>query len=118
LQLTSDRWGKRIIGVTSGGSDTWDASLAELLKGKRVVVMPDADDAGAKFGEAVTKSLAALGIEFRVVTFDDVACKDVTDYLELHSAAELAERIGTDWVPVPLSVSDLNLGYEEEDIVI
>jgi hypothetical protein len=106
LLLTSLPRRKRIIGVTSGGSDTWDANLAELLKGKRVVVMPDADEPGAKFGEAVTKSLDALGIEYRVVTFEDVACKDVTDYLELHSACELAERIGTDWVHVPEPMLD------------
>jgi hypothetical protein len=91
-----------VIGTTSGGAESWNAGLAKLLRGKRVVLMPDADEAGAKFAADVKASLHAEGIEYRVVSFEDVGAKDVTDFLEAgHTAEELAQRIGTDWVDVP-----------------
>jgi len=91
-----------VIGTTSGGAESWNAELAKLLRGKRVVLMPDADEAGAKFAASVKASLEAEDIEYRVVSFDDVGAKDVTDFLEAgHTVEELAQRIGTDWVKVP-----------------
>jgi 5S rRNA maturation endonuclease (ribonuclease M5) len=91
-----------VIGTTSGGAGSWDANLAKELRGKKVVLMPDADEPGARFAADVKASLEAEGIEYRVVTFGDVGQKDVTDFLEAgHSVEELAERIGTDWIHVP-----------------
>ena len=90
------------VGTTSGGAESWDSQLAKHLRGKKVVLMPDADAAGAKFAADVKASLHAEGIEYRVVSFEDVGAKDVTDFLEAgHTAEELAQRIGTDWVDVP-----------------
>ncbi len=91
-----------MIGTTSGGAESWDASLAKQLVGYRVVVMPDADEPGKKFAENVKASLEAEGIEYRTVTFDDVGQKDVSDFLQAgHTAEELAQRIGGDWVQIP-----------------
>ena len=90
-----------VIGTTSGGAESWNAELAKLLRGKRVVLMPDADEAGAKFAASVQASLEAEDIEYRVVSFEDVGAKDVTDFLAGHTAEELAQRIGMDWVEVP-----------------
>ena len=92
------------IATTSGGATTWDASLAKELRGRRVTVMPDDDDAGAKYAEAVVSSLKAEGIEHRVVTFDGTGAKDVTEFLEGNSADELVRRIAAAWedaTPVP-----------------
>ncbi len=98
--------GGNMIGTTSGGAESWDASLAKLLKGKRVVVMPDADEAGAKYSADVRASLETEGIEYRIVTFADVGQKDVTDFLAAgHTKEELAVRIGTDWVNIPMEES-------------
>jgi DNA-binding MarR family transcriptional regulator len=91
-----------VIGMTSGGAGSWDASLAKLLRGKRVVLMPDADAPGARFAADVEASLKSEGIEYRVVTFADAGHKDITEFLEAgHTVKELAERIGTDWVEAP-----------------
>ncbi len=93
-----------LIGTTSGGAESWDASLAKLLHWKRVVLMPDADEAGANYAADVKASLEAEGIEYRVVSFEDVGAKDVTEFLEGgHTVEELAQRIGTDWVNIPES---------------
>jgi 5S rRNA maturation endonuclease (ribonuclease M5) len=93
--------GKRVIGVTSGGSESWDASLAGLLKDKHVVVLPDADEPGRKYRDAMTASFDAAGIAYRVVEFGDGLGKDVSEFLADHSAEELVERIGTDWAEAP-----------------
>src|SRR5260370_40040737 len=77
-----------VIGTTSGGAESWDASLAKHLRGKKVVLMPDADAAGAKFAAEVEASLKAEGIEYRVVSFADVVAKDVTDFLAVHTVEE------------------------------
>ncbi|MCL2659269.1 MAG: hypothetical protein FWD64_01940 [Acidobacteriaceae bacterium] len=89
-----------VIGVTSGGADTWNASLAGKLEYKRVVVMPDDDPAGERYRDAVVKSLEALGIEKRVVSFAGTGCKDVTAFVEKYGKQALIDRIGTDWVKV------------------
>ena len=85
-----------IVATTSGGSDSWLDKLANALSGKRVIVMPDADDAGLKYKEEVVASLEKRQIEHCVVTFDGL--KDVSGYLDAgHSETELAHRIADEW---------------------
>jgi hypothetical protein len=90
-----------VVGTTSGGSDSWHPSLARYLRQKRVVLMPDADDAGARFAAAVQQSLDADGIGYRIVTFGDAGAKDVTDFLAENRVEDLVRRIGIDWVRMP-----------------
>jgi 5S rRNA maturation endonuclease (ribonuclease M5) len=85
-----------IVATTSGGSDTWSDKLAERLCGKRVIVMPDSDDAGLEYKEEVVASLEKREIQHCVVTFDGF--KDVSEYLHAaHTATELAQRIAEEW---------------------
>jgi DNA-binding MarR family transcriptional regulator len=93
--------GGLVIGMTSGGAETWDASLAKHLRDKKVVVMPDNDDAGRRYAADVKASLEAEGIEYREVTFQDARVKDVTDYMADHKVEDLVRKIGTDWVRMP-----------------
>lgn len=90
-----------VVGVTSGGAESWEPQFAKSLHGKQVIVMPDADDPGQKFKAEVIASLQAEGIGYRVVTFDDVGENDVTDFLKQHSVENLVRRMGTDWVRMP-----------------
>ncbi len=60
--------------------------------------MPDHDEAGERYEEDVKASLDAEGIDYRVVKFGDVGCKDVSDFLLEHSVDDLAYRIGADFV--------------------
>jgi 5S rRNA maturation endonuclease (ribonuclease M5) len=85
-----------IVATTSGGSDTWSDKLAERLRGKRVIVMPDSDDAGLKYKEGVVASLGKRQIHHCVVTFDGF--KDVSEYLDAgHTETELAQHIAEQW---------------------
>ena len=86
----------QIVATTSGGSDTWLDKLAEHLRGKCVIVMPDSDNAGVKYKDEIVASLEKRQIQHCVVTFDGF--KDVSEYLDAaHTAAELARRIEDEW---------------------
>jgi hypothetical protein len=89
------------IGTTSGGSSSWDASLVKDLIGHRVVILPDDDDAGKQYADAIEESLKTEGIEYRRVSFSDTGAKDVTEYMENHSTEDLARLIGVDWIRMP-----------------
>ena len=88
------------MATTSGGADSWVDSLAQSLQHKRVIVMPDADEAGQKYAKQVVESLKKLNIEHRVITFNDVGAKDVSEFLDSgHTNDEILERTpGADWV--------------------
>jgi hypothetical protein len=104
LQIT-DTSGLNVIGTTSGGSDSWMPAFARYFTqdgvsafDQRVIVMPDADEAGLHWTETVTPSLAAEGIEYRVVSFADAGCKDLTEFMANHTVQELIVRCGDDWL--------------------
>jgi len=85
-----------MVATTSGGSYTWSDKLAERLRRKRVIVMPDSDDAGRKYKEEVVASLEQREIQHCVVTFDGF--KDVSEYLDAgHTETELEQRIADEW---------------------
>jgi DNA primase len=93
--------GGDVIATTSGGAESWHDQLADELRGKRIVLMPDDDEAGARFAENVAASLLQRGILYRTVTFGDVGAKDLSDFLALgRGREEVVERIGGDWVSV------------------
>jgi putative DNA primase/helicase len=91
LRLTVE--GGLVIGVTSGASHSWDASFAKHLRGKRVVVMPDADEPGMIYAEAVCDSLNAERIEYSVIGFKVAGAKDVSEFLLTHTSEQLNCRI-------------------------
>ncbi len=91
--------GGDVFSTTSGNSESWRDSLADDLTGKRVVLMPDADEAGERYRAEVEASLRTRGIEFRVVGFGDVGVKDVSEFVANGGTKQdLADRIGKDWV--------------------
>lgn len=93
--------GGDVIATTSGGAESWHDELADVLRGKRVILMPDDDEAGARYAENVAASLRQRGIELRTVSFHDASAKDLSDYMAAgHTKDELVERIGPDWVAV------------------
>jgi hypothetical protein len=90
--------GKHIVGTTTGGAETWKDRHADEFLGKRVIVMPDDDEAGRRYEAQILESLQRRGIESRVVRFGDVGAKDVTGFLADHSVTELLARLPADWV--------------------
>ena len=89
----------RPVTVTTpfGGANGWRFEYAEELRRKRVLVLPDSDQPGQRFCQAVEASLQKAGIEFRTVNFSEYG-NDVRDFLKDHTAEDLSEFIGSDWV--------------------
>jgi 5S rRNA maturation endonuclease (ribonuclease M5) len=91
-----------VVATTSGGAATWQDDFADKLKDKRVIILPDADDEGAKYAAAIAASLQARGIEYRQVDFANEGVKDVSDYLAAgFSIQSLVTKLGEDWILFP-----------------
>jgi len=75
------------------GAEKWRERYNEYLKGKRVVIIPDNDDAGRKHLAQVARSLVGAGIEARVVHMPD-GIKDVSDFAAtFKEESEATERL-------------------------
>ncbi len=87
--------------TTPGGAKSFTAEVAaravELLAGRHVVILPDADPDGLAFAEKVREALAPVCASLRVLELPGLAAgEDVYDWLERGGDAEdlvrLAER--------------------------
>ena len=81
----TDGQGNEIIGTTSGGAQSWKPEFGGLLKGKRVIFLPDDDEPGRQYRDTVLASLGEVGVTPIVVSFSGTGCKDLTEYLAKHS---------------------------------
>lgn len=87
----------RALGYAStcndGGAGKWrDSHTQQLVAAgvKRVVVIPDNDDAGRAHATRVVTSCRKAGLTATLVSLPDLSVKgDVTDYLQHHSKADL-----------------------------
>jgi 5S rRNA maturation endonuclease (ribonuclease M5) len=120
LGLTDSTATSRVIGVTSGGSSSWEPNLAKQLAGKRVIILPDDDAAGTAYANEIEESLKSENIEYRRANFAGTGCKDVSDYMKEHNEEELIRLIGINWLRMPSGkdVDDLNVVHDPEDIGI
>ena len=86
---------KGLCGVTCGGSGDWTPAAAPLFKDKRVVILQDNDDAGAKLSAAVTDGLK--GIARSVTTIIPCTTEkgaDVTDYFQNGGSIDALKDVG------------------------
>lgn len=93
----------------SGGSAGWRDELADPLKGAaEVIVWQDRDDAGAKWAAAVTESLKARGIPYKVVqSRTEGPTDDAWDHLAAGWRAEHAVPVEKPVDPVDALLSEL-----------
>jgi putative DNA primase/helicase len=76
------------------GAGRWRGEYAPYFAGKRVVVLPDNDEPGRQHAEAVARSVAKYAAGVRVVSLSGLPEKgDVSDYLDAHTAQDLAAEI-------------------------
>ena len=95
-----------VVATTSGNAESWADELADDLLGKKVVIMPDADEAGERYGAEIEASLKSRGIEYRIIGFNDAGSKDVSDFIASGgSKDDLVQRIGRDWVMADVASS-------------
>lgn len=80
-------------GTTSPmGADHWEKGHSEHLRGADVVVIPDADSSGAKYGQAIVDSTTEIAKSVRVIRLRD-AYPGLPDKGDI---TDLAELVGTD----------------------
>ena len=83
-----------IATTNAGGAGKWRPEYSELLRGRRVVVLPDNDEPGEKHAVAVAQSLAGIATEVRILRLPDLPRKgDVSDWLDANRTAEDLEQL-------------------------
>lgn len=91
--------------TNASGAEKWRDEYNEHLRGRRVVILPDNDEAGHKHAEKVAASLQGIAANVQIVMLPDVPEKsDVSDWLDAGGTVEQLQTIvaGTE----PLSSSD------------
>jgi len=78
-----------IATCNAGGAGKWTPDLAEYLRGRRVVVLPDNDQAGEDHAQQVARSLHGLAAQVRVLRLEGLPAKgDVSDWLAAGGTGE------------------------------
>ncbi|MBN8726845.1 MAG: DUF3987 domain-containing protein [Xanthomonadales bacterium] len=91
-----------MLATTSGSADSADAADWSPLAGRRVIVWPDHDGAGAKYAEAVADRLRALGCAVAVIDAGALglpAKGDAVDWLARHPDARAADVLALPNLP-------------------
>ncbi|MEO0359519.1 MAG: DUF3987 domain-containing protein [Pseudomonadota bacterium] len=83
--------------TNAGGAGKWRAEYGDALRGRRVVVVPDNDDAGSAHANRIMRSLQTNATAAVVLTLPELPPKgDVSDWLDAGGDADrltaLAER--------------------------
>ena len=76
------------------GAQAWHRRYASSLAGRRVVCLPDCNDAGREYMGRVQSDVGRCGGDARILNLAGLAeGEDVTDWLKTHTADELRELI-------------------------
>lgn len=89
--------------TNSGGAGKWPPELSELLRGRRVIVIPDNDEAGERHGELVARSLHGVARSVGVLRLPGLPPKgDASDWLDqggtVHELQHLLHTV-EEWQP-------------------
>jgi 5S rRNA maturation endonuclease (ribonuclease M5) len=87
--------GSRIAVTTNfDGAGKWLEHYSPYFAGKKVVILPDHDDAGSKHADRVARAVHPYAAGVRVVNLPGLdEHGDVSDYLQQHSAQDLIAEI-------------------------
>lgn len=78
----------RIVTTNVGGAGKWCEEYSEALRGRRVLILPDNDDAGQKHAVKVSKALQGVAGSVEVVNLPGLPPKgDVCDWLRARGKA-------------------------------
>jgi hypothetical protein len=104
-------WSWNVVATCcAGGAGKWKAAHSEFLPGADVVLVPDADDAGAKHIQQVGAALNGIAKRIRVLMLPNLPPKgDIVDWVKAGGMREaldgLIER-APDWQPLKTETSD------------
>lgn len=92
------------------GASNWHADYSEQLRGRRVCLILDNDDAGEKRGEKVGHALSGVASDVRVLRLPDLPpAGDVSDWLDVDGTANELMRLvvlAPSWEPTDDSSED------------
>jgi hypothetical protein len=77
------------VATTSGGAGSWRPEFAEFFRGLNVVIVPDKDEAGKRYGDQVAHDL--FGVAESVQVFDLPYGKDVSEFIQRGGEGEHLE---------------------------
>jgi hypothetical protein len=78
--------------VTSGASSSADKANWKQLKGYKVIIWPDKDEAGSKYSVAATSKILDLGCEIQVIEIDKIGLsngQDCIDWLKSNDVKDI-----------------------------
>jgi archaellum biogenesis ATPase FlaH len=115
-----------LIGISSGGAESWRPEFSEFLKGRQVCILPHNDQVGIKYVEIVAKSLWGKAASIRVVDpsiFGTAKGADISDLLFMwKSQGKTAEQIKAalreivkstpEWTPTKMSEQDKSVASQ------
>ena len=101
----------------AGGAGKWTAEHARHLSGRRVVILPDNDDAGRKHAAQVLKSLNGIAAEVRIVELPGLPEKgDAADWLDAGGTVEALMELVSDAMQAPApTAAEVSGGDEGEE---
>ncbi|MDL2207530.1 CHC2 zinc finger domain-containing protein [Desulfovibrio sp. OttesenSCG-928-M16] len=72
-----------LCATTSGSANSWRPEFAELLRGKTVIIIPDADEPGETYAAQAAKDLLGVADSVRIMRLEGLpAGGDVADWIE------------------------------------
>ena len=79
------------------GAGNWRPELGESLRGRRVVIIPDNDEAGRKHAQGVARSLHGVAADVRILELPDLPEKgDLSDWLDAEGTATELQALAAD----------------------
>jgi hypothetical protein len=77
-----------------GGAGKWRASMSQYMRGRRVVILPDNDEAGEKHAADVAKKLKGIAAEIRILRLPNLPPKgDVSNWMSAGGTGDELERL-------------------------
>jgi hypothetical protein len=116
------------LGLTAttspGGAGKWKSQYSQSLRGHKVVILPDNDDAGRNHADQVAASLAGVAASVKIIHLPGLPEKqDVTDWLDAgHTVEELLSLVASpteapEDTPQPASEDGAGLLDEVSDFI-
>ena len=105
--------------ASEGASAKWTPELTEFFRGRRVVILPDADEPGRKHGEKVARALNSVATSVKIVDLfpDRNDGSDVSDWLETDSVGVKLIKAVSDtpqWEPGETAETTTTTAADEE----